>query len=58
MDWKERALQLLKDSLNPVPTEHNEIDWKSALSNKTERLAQHICAFANLKGGGVLVFFL
>lgn len=56
MDWKERALQLLKDSLNPVPTEHNEIDWKSALSNKTERLAQHICAFANQKGGGVLVF--
>ena len=56
MDWKDNAIQLLKNSLHPVPTELNELDWKSGLSEKTERLAQHLSAFANLKGGGVLVF--
>lgn len=56
MDWKERAIAILKDSLYPVPTELNELDWKSGLSEKTDRLAQHISAFANLKGGGILVF--
>lgn len=56
MNWKETALQALKDSLFPIPTELNGIDWKSGLSCKTERLAQHISAFANNKGGGVLVF--
>ena len=30
MDWKNRALALLKDSLEPVPSELNEIDWKTA----------------------------
>ena len=56
MNWREKALRLLNDSLIPVPTELNEIDWKIGLSPKNERLAQHICAFANLKGGGVIVF--
>lgn len=56
MNWKEKALRLLKDSLYPVPTELNEIDWKSWLSEKTDRLAQHLSAFANMQGGGVLVF--
>lgn len=56
MDWKKRAITTLKDSLYPIPTELNELDWKSGLSEKTERLAQHISAFANLKGGGILVF--
>ena len=56
MDWKEKALKTLRDSLLPVPTELNELDWKSGLSSKTERLAQHISAFANLQGGGILVF--
>lgn len=56
MDWKKRAITILKDSLYPIPTELNELDWKSGLSEKTERLAQHISAFANLKGGGILVF--
>ena len=40
MDWKNRALALLKDSLEPVPSELNEIDWKSGLSDKTDRLAR------------------
>lgn len=56
MDWKENAKKILKDSLYPIPTELNELDWKSGLSNKTERLAQHISAFGNTKGGGVLVY--
>jgi len=56
MNWKERAINCLKDSLYPIPTELNEIDWKSGLSEKTERLAQHLCAFSNLEGGGFLVF--
>lgn len=56
MSWKEKAIRALRDSLYPVPTESNELDWKSGLSNKKNRLAQHICAFANNKGGGMLVF--
>lgn len=56
MDWKEKAVHLLNNSLSPVPTEHNELDWKSGISCKTDRLAQHLCAFANLKGGGILVY--
>ena len=56
MSWKDNAIKRLRDSLYPVPTELNDIDWKSSLSPKKERLAQHICAFSNLKGGGILVF--
>lgn len=55
-NWKTNALDALHRSLYPMPQELNEIDWKAGLSNKTERLAQHLCAFSNLKGGGVLVF--
>lgn len=54
--WKDKALKILQDSLYPVPIELNELDWKSGLSTKTDRLAQHICAFANLQGGGLFVF--
>lgn len=56
MEWKEKAVQVLYNSLNPVPTELNEIDWKSGLSTKTDRLAQHLSAFANNRGGGILVY--
>jgi ATP-dependent DNA helicase RecG len=56
MNWKEQAIKILNDSMHPVPTELNEVDWKSGLSPKTDRIAQHICAFANLQGGGMLVF--
>ncbi len=56
MDWKDRAINLLKESLEPVPTELNEIDWKSGLSDKSDRLAQHISAFANYPFGGILVY--
>jgi predicted HTH transcriptional regulator len=56
MSWREKAINHLKDSLFPVPTELNEIDWKSGLSPKTDRLARHICAFANQEGGGFFAF--
>jgi predicted HTH transcriptional regulator len=56
MSWKERAIYCLKDSLVPIPTELNGIDWKGGLSPKTDRLAQHLCAFSNQKGGGFLVY--
>lgn len=56
MDWKENAIRILNDSLHPIPAELNELDWKSDLSDKSERLAQHLSAFANLKGGGILVY--
>lgn len=56
MDWREKAIKLLKDSLYPIPIELNELDWKSGISDKSERLARHISAFANTKGGGILVY--
>ena len=56
MTWKEKAIQALHESLHPIPTEHNNLDWKSDLSPDKERLAQHLSAFANNDGGGFLVF--
>ncbi|HNB13144.1 MAG: ATP-binding protein [Saprospiraceae bacterium] len=54
--WVETAIQLLTKSLHPIPQELNEIDWKSGLSDKSERLAQHISAFTNYPNGGYLAF--
>ncbi len=54
--WVETAMQILAKSLKPVPVELNELDWKSGLSDKNERLAQHISAFANYPGGGYLAY--
>ena len=56
MNWQEKALNLLEQSLNPIPQELNEIDWKGDLSDNKERLAQHLCAFSNQSGGGILVY--
>ena len=55
-NWQEQAIKALEDSLHPVPQELNGIDWKCALSDKSDRLAQHICAFSNTANGGFLVF--
>lgn len=55
-NWVDNAIKYLNASLHPIPQELNEIDWKSGLSDKSERLAQHISAFANYPGGGFLVF--
>ena len=56
MSWQETAIKYLKNSLSPIPTELNELDWKSGLSPKTDKLAQHLCAFANQVNGGFLVY--
>jgi len=56
MKWQDKAIEILESSLYPVPSELNELDWKGGLSDKTSRLAQHICAFSNIKGGGLLVY--
>jgi predicted HTH transcriptional regulator len=55
-NWIAKALELLNHSLHPVPHELNELDWKEELSPKTDKLTQHLSAFANLPGGGFLVF--
>ena len=54
--WLTKALDFLKASLEPPPHELNELDWKVALSSNKQRLAEHLSAFANLPGGGFLVF--
>lgn len=55
-NWIEKAIELLERSLYPVPHELNELDWKSDLSNNTDRLAQHISGFSNYSNGGFLIF--
>lgn len=40
----------------PVPHELNELDWKLTLSSDSERIAEHLSAFANHPGGGYLAF--
>jgi len=54
--WEERALDLIKRSLEPLPQELNEIDWKVNFSEKGDRVARHLSAFANYSEGGFLVF--
>ncbi len=56
VNWHKIALATLERSLNPVHIELNELDWKSNISEKSERLAQHLSAFTNNPGGGFLVF--
>lgn len=54
--WVAQALSLLKSSLEPVPHEINELDWKVNLSDNKDRLAEHLIAFANYPNGGYLVY--
>lgn len=49
-------MHALEESLAPVPHESNEIDWKVSLSERKDRLAEHLMAFANHPNGGCLVF--
>ena len=55
-NWISRAVELLKNSLHPVPHELNELDWKEELSPNQMKLSRHLSAFANYPGGGFLVF--
>lgn len=54
--WEDRATDLLRKSLGPVPQELNEIDWKVNISERGDRVARHFSAFANYSEGGFLVF--
>lgn len=54
--WVAKAKQFLQHSLGKIPQELNELDWKESLSPNNDKLCRHICAFANLPGGGYLVF--
>jgi len=54
--WVKDGLQALTESLDPLPHETNEIDWKVHLSDKRERLTEHLIAFANYPNGGYLAF--
>lgn len=54
--WLEKAIKFLENSLGRVPQELNELDWKEDLSPNSNKLCQHICAFANHPGGGFMVF--
>lgn len=56
IDWITKAYAYLDKSMKPVPSELNEIDWKESLSPNNAKLCKHISAFANLPGGGFLVF--
>jgi len=52
-NWEDKARHYLGKSLSPLPQEMNELDWKSGLSDKSEKLAQHRSAFANQGDGGL-----
>lgn len=54
--WIAHSIQLLQDSLGAPRQELNELDWKSGLSPDRRRLTEHLSAFGNQSGGGVLVF--
>lgn len=54
--WVKRALELLDRSLGDIPQELNELDWKEDLSPNKDKLVRHLSAFANLPGGGFMVF--
>lgn len=56
MNWKSRALEILQSSLEPIPRELNELDWKSDISSNGKRLAEHVCAFCNHPGGGLFAY--
>jgi predicted HTH transcriptional regulator len=54
--WMPIVLKWLAQSLEPVPHELNEIDWKAGLTGNKERLVEHLIAFANHPKGGFLMF--
>ena len=54
--WIISALEYLTQSLDPVPHEINEIDWKGGLSPEKNRLTEHLIAFANHPNGGFLAY--
>ncbi len=54
--WITQAHTWFKSSREPIPHEINELDWKNGLSEHSDRLIEHLIAFSNYSGGGLLVF--
>jgi len=54
--WIIKAYAYLDKSLGEIPSELNEIDWKQALTPNNAKMCKSLSAFANLPGGGYLVF--
>lgn len=54
--WFEDARALLSAASGLPVHETNGLDWKLALSPDKKRLTEHICAFANHRGGGTFAF--
>ena len=54
--WINKAFEFLQHSLEPLPQELNELDWKESLSPDNIKLTHHLSAFANQPGGGFMVF--
>lgn len=54
--WVKTALTCLEESISPIPHETNEIDWKVRLSEKRDRLVEHLIALSNQPNGGFLAF--
>jgi len=55
-NWIQRAVEYLQHSLEPIPQELNELDWKESLSPDNTKITRHLTAFANQPGGGFMVF--
>ncbi len=55
-NFENMAQKMLNKSLSPVPHELNDLDWKVNISSNKKRLANHISAFANYAGGGILAY--
>lgn len=54
--WIQKCRDLLDHTLGLLPQEIDALDWKQDISPNKERLKEHLSAFANLPGGGFLVF--
>ena len=54
--WVHHCQDLLDHTLGLLPQEIDALDWKQDISPNKERLKEHLSAFANLPGGGYLVF--
>lgn len=54
--WVQKCQELLDHTLGLLPQEIDALDWKQDLSPNKERLKEHLSAFANLPGGGFLVY--
>lgn len=55
-DWEIKVIEHIQKSLDDIPHELNELDWKEGLSPNNKKLTHHLSAFSNHPGGGFLLF--